>query len=153
MEDTTGGNESTIAQARMRDLAGIKRIADAHKHELGFVMRPAIIESITASSLLVARIVGRGGIKGFVRYHHRRDQVTKIYEICVHETTRGFGVGRGLLAAVAETSRAKGQRELSLKCPVDLAANGFYKRCGFRLLRIEAGKRRELNVWSQKLTT
>jgi ribosomal protein S18 acetylase RimI-like enzyme len=138
-----------IAPARRKDLPSIKNISDNHRHELGFVLAPAIEASIADHEAWVA--IDRKRIVGFIRFHHRQDGVTKIYEICVEPSSRYKGIGRTLLGVVATIARQKGQSKIALKCPVDLPANGFYEHLGFSACGLEDGKQRRLRFWSMPL--
>lgn len=141
--------EISVRQATRREVNSIKKLADSHKMEIGFLIRPAVETSIKSGCLYVARSSGR--LLGFVRFHHRLDLVTKIYEICVDPTFRRSKVGWHLLNAVKECSRQSGQQAIVLKCPVDLPANGFYEDCGFADMGAESGKKRKLRVWQYEL--
>jgi len=132
-----------ISLAQSKDIDAIKYIADRNKAALGFVMRPALIEAQQRSELLVA--TQDGVVVGFVNYRtlsRIRVGWHTIYEICVDESARGQGMGRALLDAVP--------RPVRLKCPVDLAANEFYKRYGLLNVWTEQpdnDNKRALNVW------
>ncbi len=112
------------------DLDWIKAMADRHRGELGFVLRPALAEGIARGEVLAA-----ADASGFCHYHRRRDGWRTVYELVSEHP----GTGSALLAAVP--------RPVRLKCPVALPANGFYLRQGGALAAVEAGKRRPLNVW------
>jgi len=129
-----------IRHAQPQDIDAIKAIADTNKHTLGFVLRPALLENIAKQWVLVAEI--DTAIVGFLNYRHRKDRQTTIYEICVAEGHRGYGIGRLLINALKAESHV-----IILKCPSDIKANGFYAHLGFHLDRMEPGKRRTLNVW------
>ena len=120
----------TVRPATRSDLDWVKRMADRHRREVGFVLRPALVEAIERGELLVGI-----GASGFCRWHARRDGWQTVYEL----VSEAPGTGRELLAAVP--------RPLRLRCPWDLPANGFYARCGGILVAIQPGKRRPLNVW------
>jgi N-acetylglutamate synthase-like GNAT family acetyltransferase len=137
---------ATIRRASADDLDAIKALCDAHRLELGFVMRPALIESIARGEVLVAFQPG-GRIVGLVDFHHRRDQQTTLYHLAVNAIARGHGIGRELVEALRADAKANGKQIIRLKCPVTLAANGFYARVGFTLLTTEPGKTRALNIW------
>lgn len=136
----------TIRKATPADLDAIKVLADAHRHELGFVLRPALARSITRDQVLVAE--NSAGLMGFVEYHHRRDAQTTLYHIAVIPECRRRGVGRALVNALRAEASALGKRTVLLKCPADLPAQGFYGRLGFNLLGEETGKSRPLVVWT-----
>lgn len=120
------------------DIPAIKRIANQYKNELGYVMYPAIRESIARHNLVVAEY--QGYVVGFVNYRARRDGWQTIYEIAVDKARHGAGIGAGLLAAVP--------KPIQLKCTVDNAGgNAFYAASGFTNFGVVAGRKRQLNVW------
>ena len=129
----------SIRVARHEDLSSIKKIADANKKEIGFIVRPILIASIQNNELLVAQKED-GCIVGFVRSHQRLDGWNTIYEICVSADFRGEGIGKHLLSKI--------QKPIRLKCPEDNKANAFYEHLGFLLVSIENGKKRKLNIWT-----
>lgn len=114
-------------------------MADRHRRELGFVRRPALRDAIDRGGLLVTCAA-----TGFCHYRRRRDGWSTVYEV----VSERRGSGRALLDAVP--------RPVRLKCPVDLAANGFYQHLGGSLVGVESGppagapggRRRALNVWT-----
>lgn len=116
-------------RATSADLDWVKRLADRHKREIGFVVRGALAAAIEREELLVCEGVA------FCHYRTRRDGVAVIYEIVSEQP----GCGRALLEATPRPTR--------LKCPVDLPANEFYARMGGTLVTTETGKVRALNVW------
>ncbi|MCK9345272.1 MAG: GNAT family N-acetyltransferase [Candidatus Pacebacteria bacterium] len=120
------------------DLPAIKKIADANKKEIGFIVRPIFEESIQNQELFVACKLN-GEIVGFVRWHHRRDEWNTVYEICVRNDSRRDGIGKLLLAQIP--------KPIQLKCPVDNASNKFYEHIGFSLISKEQGRKRMLNLW------
>jgi len=113
-----------IRKARIGDLDGIKVISDAYKNELGFVLRPALAESIKREEVFVAMNASR--IVGFVEYHHRQDCQTTLYHIAVLIEKRCQNVGRALLDALCEEARNRGKTSIQLKCPQGIPANTFY---------------------------
>lgn len=119
-----------FAQATQADLPWVKAMADRHRAELGFVLRPALAEAIDRGELWV---VGQGA---FCEWHRRRDGWTTVYVLCSEQP----GAGRVLLAGLS--------RPLRLKCPATLTANGFYAHLGGTLAAVEQRPmRRALNVW------
>ncbi len=138
-----------IRFAKEKDLSIIKQLADAHRNELGFTVRPILEERMHQRMLFVCE--DQGIIVGFVGFHHRRDGWTTIHEICVEKEFRGRGLGRRLVEAVEEHARQVGQCGVRLKCPLDLPANGFYAQLGFIRVAIEKGRSRPLAVWEKSL--
>lgn len=134
-----------IRKAQLGDLEAVKRLFDKHRAELGFVLRPALIKSIEGAEILVAVQASR--VVGCVHYHHRRDGRTTLYHIAVEEHRRRTGVGAALIRALRDECDVRSASSIALKCPIELAANQFYKQLGFCLLRTETGKHRQLNVW------
>lgn len=64
-----------VRLATLDDIDSIKKIADKHTKEIGFVLRPALVEHCNKKTLLVYEIDGE--IIGFCNYHHRRDDIPK----------------------------------------------------------------------------
>jgi N-acetylglutamate synthase-like GNAT family acetyltransferase len=139
----------TVRKATSADLDEVKRLADSHKHELGFVLRPALAKSIGRDELLVA--ANRSVLAGFVEYHHRRDAQTTLYHLVVDGDHRGLGIGRSLVEALVSEAQEAGKSHIQLKCPADLKANSFYARVGFSRLGAQSGKKRELVLWRMDL--
>jgi len=123
-----------IRQATLDDIPNIKQLADRHKKELGFILRPALVEAVDRAELLYHPESG-----SFCHYHRRRDGFTTLREICVTEAYRGQGIGRELIDNLC--------RPVRLKCPVTNSSNDFYRHLGFQLAGTEPGKKRALNVW------
>ncbi len=138
-----------IRKAILSDLEEIKALADANRHELGFVLRPALMKSIKRKEIFVAE--KDKFIVGFVEYHHRMDNQTTIYHIAVCKAYRKIGIGRALIGAVIEEAKKFSKENLLAKCPIDLPANKFYERLGFVKSGICEGKNRKLVAWIKKL--
>lgn len=122
-----------------RDWDAINTIGRQYKQELGFVRRVSIFEAMNRFEVYVA--FSGDQLTGFVNWHKRRDGWRTIYEIAVHRDWRGMGIGKALMRAVGTPVR--------LKCPVDNASNQFYEGLGMTMVRREAGRVRQLNVWER----
>ncbi len=141
----SGTSSYHIRKATLNDIDALKRIADTHKRELGFLRRPTLIAAIERQEIFVAE--DDGEIVAFVEYHHRRDQQTTLYNIVVQSAYQRQGVGKELIKALQTESQNHKKQFILLKCPADLPANNFYSDIGFTLISIEPGKRRQLNIW------
>ncbi len=138
-------SQIVIRKATIKDLPAIKGLADMYRHELGFVLQPALARSIERGEIFVAENGTR--TLGFVEYHHRRDGQTTLYHIAVHPDYRNQGIGRKLMECVHIEAQSRGQRCVRLKCPTDLSANHFYSKIGFQCEDELPSKRRHLRVW------
>jgi len=138
-----------ISSAEERDVFAVKEIADEHRVDFGFIPRAAFSEAVNKGWLLVAKI--DDVLVGFVRFRHRRDKTTTLYEIAVANHIKRQGIGRALIHSLIEHARQHNQLDIKLKCPVNLPANHFYSVLGFELVRVDKGKRRELNMWRLEL--
>lgn len=134
-----------ILPASELDVRSIKDLVDSHRAEFGFIPRAVFQEAVLKKWLLVAK--GQDTLFGFVRFRHRRDRITSIYELLVAESARRKGIGTRLIHSLADDARALGQREIVLKCPIELSANNFYSAIGFHLVEVRKGRVRSLNVW------
>ena len=126
-----------VRLATLQDIDAIKKIADKHTKEIGFVLRPALSEHCNKKTLLIYETDGE--VVGFCNYHHRRDDINVIYEICVLDNYRNKGIAKQLIDNVPKPIR--------LKCPVDNESNKFYIHIGARLVETVSGKKRDLNVY------
>ncbi|NJR17207.1 MAG: GNAT family N-acetyltransferase [Calothrix sp. CSU_2_0] len=138
--------ETTVTFATEKDLPFVKALADAHRHEIGFVNTATLAEAIAHKEILCTS-------HGFLHFHHRRDRISTLYHLCVSPSHRRQGVGLKLIRAWEEYSGKSGIKTLRLKCPLDLEANGFYCRIGFSRVNLEAGVKRSLVVWHKKLVS
>jgi ribosomal protein S18 acetylase RimI-like enzyme len=129
-----------VRLAKRSELKAVKKLADEHRHELGFVKLAALEKAIQERRLLVAVVPSSlvpcppsrvPRIIGFVHFRCCKDGHATIYEIAVAPDWRGKGVGRKLVEAVCTHARLHSCTRLRLKCPIDLPANGFYQRLGF----------------------
>ena len=146
----SGTNNFKIRKATLKDLEKIKMIADAHRNELGFVLKPALARSINKNEVLLAE--SGGSILGFVEYHHRKDYQTTLYNIAIINSARNSGIGKALINSLYTEAKNLNKHFILLKCPVDLPANRFYKNIGFQLLRHEKGKKRALSIFLIKVS-
>ena len=124
-----------------KDLPAVKRIASRYRAELGFVMLPALRESVARRSLYVA--TDRAGqVQGFVNARKRKDGVTVIYEIAVAPEWRGQHIGAALLHAVPNPKRLKVTQD-------NEAAIAFYSGAGMTRTASEPGRKRPLYVYER----
>ncbi|MBV6438331.1 MAG: hypothetical protein AELANPGJ_03633 [Anaerolineae bacterium] len=145
----SGGN-FVIRRARLDDIDNAKALVDRHKNELGFVIRSALVTSVSRGELLVA-LSANDDIVGLVHFRHRRDKQSTLYSIVVSENVRSQSIGRALLAELVDECQRLGQERIVLKCPVELPANSIYPKFGFTLTGTENGKHRRLNIWQLEL--
>lgn len=141
-------NDIHLRKATCDDLDAIKRLYAQCANELGFVLRPALVRSLELQEVIIAT---RDELLGAVHYHHRRDKQTTLYHIAVQAASRRQRVGHRLVEALRNECQRHQMTHILLKCPEELSANAFYASLGFELSRVEAGKRRRLNVWLDKL--
>lgn len=146
---STSGNKLAVRQANLANLEAVKRLADAHRHELGFVLLPSLREQIEKGEMLVA--IREDGLIGFVDYHRRKDRQLTLYHIAVAQENQRQGVGQALMDELVTVARDLGCSQIALKCPTDLGANEFYEQYGFTLAETLNGRLRPLNVWIMPL--
>lgn len=144
----------TIMLAEMTHLLAAKHLADQYKQELGFINRAILQKAIETQSLLVAALQGEQGsdLAGLVHFYARRDHIITLYSIAVAPAYQKRGLGRQLFTALINEARTRQKSEIRLKCPAELASNGFYEHLGLQRLACEAGKHRPLNIWTYTLT-
>lgn len=141
----------TVNYAQPDDIDSIKKLADTNKQALGFLPRIKVLEAIGSKRVMVLWTPEELG--GFVIYRHRKtDRQTTLSDICVAAKWRGRKGGKLLIDALY-TECVNFERDfILLKCPQELPANHFYESIGFRRIRTEAGRARQLNVWQLDIT-
>ncbi len=150
-----------VRLARKKDLKAVKKLADGHRRELGFVRLPTLQQAVNERRIFVAILNPSPAFRpssriiGFVHFRCCKDGHATIYEIVVAPEWRGKGVGKALVQAVINEAKQRGCSVLRLKCPVDLPANGFYHRLGFVRIGVETpdGNRRPLAIWQLPLNS
>lgn len=135
----------TIRFAVQEEIGDLKKMADLYTKELGFIIKPALIESIKKNLVLV--ILFRESIVGFSEYRHKKDEFTVIYHFVIHEDYRGMGLGKLLLDRTIKEAKKNNKKFIQLKCPEDLHANYFYQKNGFQIINTEKGKKRKINQY------
>lgn len=126
-----------IRLATTEDLTVIKQIANQNREFIGFLMKVALIESISKKSLFVFE--ENNVVLGFVHYHSRKDGWNTLHEIAVSKNFHSKGVGQQLFNIVPLPMR--------LKTTVDnVKALSFYSKNNMNIIRKEIGKKRELIV-------
>ena len=111
-----------------------------HRAEVGFVMRKSLERAAVRAELFTTPA-------GAAYVWHRRDGQTTLHAIVSEQP----GDGATLLARVVADCQRRRQTSILARGPVGQAANDWYIRRGFVLLRVEPGKARPLNVWSLDL--
>ncbi len=132
--DTATKSDLVVIVSLLEELAG------AVENRQGLDMK-VTAENLAAllnepdSYLLVAR--NDGEVVGFINFMVRRTalhagQSGLIDELIVHQGVRGYGVGRSLVSAAADTCRRLGCIELEVSTEkTNAAARQFYRQCGF----------------------
>lgn len=112
------------------------KVFQNHRKDLGFVneaqCRQKTLYTIEEKEMKAAALVN----------HCKTKPQTTIYDIASIDKREGYGTR--LFHRIKKDSP---HDNIVAKCPVDLDANEFYKSLGFKKVRVEEGKNRELNVW------
>ncbi len=145
-----------MRRAKKRDLKAVKKLADEHRHELGFVRLASLEEAINERRLLIAvdsSLVPRPSsrIIGFVHFRCCKDGHATIYEIAVTSQWRGRGFDKVLINAIIEEAKKHGCQTLCSH--VDFTANGFYCHSVFKRIAVEDEKRHSLAIWELLLNS
>lgn len=138
-----------ILVAQMEHLAAAKKLADKHKRELGFINRAILQKAIESQSLLIApcHVDPGSELAGMVHFYVRLNNMVTLCNIVVANEYQRRGLGRRLFEELVRLTCSLGKTQIRLKCPTELPANLFYKQLGLKIVAVESGKHRPLNVW------
>ncbi|MEZ8220372.1 Acetyltransferase (GNAT) family protein [Candidatus Fervidibacteria bacterium JGI MDM2 JNZ-1-D12] len=119
-----------VRRAKKRDLKAVKKLADEHRHELGFVRLASLEEAINERRLLVAvdsSPVSRPSFRiiGFVHFRCCKDGHATIYEIAVTSQWRGRGFDKVLINAIIEEAKNHGCQTLCSNAMLTLLLTAF----------------------------
>jgi len=134
-------------------VADIVAMADAHRHELGFLRNAVYRESAERRRLWVAVQASSGEIAGFLHFGGTYPQL-KVKQIFTPETARRQGVAQQLLSELVRYGEKHSMLGITARVGADLPANHFWVRNGFSLHHTEPGGRtskREINVHLREL--
>ena len=139
-----------LRQAKINDKDYIRNIAWQYKAEIGFVNPSSIQDAINRNNLVVAELNGK--IIGYQLYRHlKRKPQTTLYNKVVLPDFRRQGIATTLVDYVVSEAIEKGNKFVIVKCVKGLDSNAFHINYGFKLLTVEKGKLRQVNVYKLKL--
>ena len=145
----------TIRRARTEDIEGAKRIADQCRSQLGFLRTAVLKDAQSKGWLLVAseweELRKRDVVVGFANFRIKLDRNATLYDIAVTDAHRRNRVGTRLISELIRRVHLAGGQQVRLKCPEELGANRFYRKCGFQHVENEQGKRKRLCVWQYEI--
>lgn len=143
----------TIRSARPADLAALPAIERAAAALFQTTSYPEMADAPLASSELhldqdyIWVVVDANNAPiGFAIVHVLKESV-HLHELDVHPKYARQGLGRRLIATIAEWARNRGACALTLTTFADIAWNGpYYTRLGFRTLEVSTLNREQLAI-------
>ena len=138
-----------ILVAQMEHFAAAKKLKKKNKSELGLIKRAILQKAIESRSLLVApcRVDPGSELAGMVHFYVRHDNTVTLCNIVVAQEYQRRGLGRRLFEELVRLTCFLGKTQIRLKCPTELPANLFYEQLGLKIVAVESGKHRPLNLW------
>lgn len=131
-----------IKFATIEDLDNVIKLIQDNMKDIGYFISNVIISEAINSKRLLICIDNK--IVGICIFNIRKkDNKFVIYDIIIDKSYRGKGYGKELINYIKNNFK----NDIYLKCPKDSNSNMFYEKCNFKLLKIEKGKHRELNIW------
>jgi GNAT superfamily N-acetyltransferase/predicted nucleic acid-binding protein len=127
--------------------------ADQDKMALGFLPAGAYEEAASRGNLLVA--ICDGSYAGHLLFGGSYPSL-KVFQLYVSESLRRCGIGTALVSGLVNLANHHGYLSITANVAEDLAANAFWERAGFVLLRSKPGgasRNRIINVRVRELDT
>ena len=133
-------------------VSGVRRLADGHRAELGFLPTSAYEEAAAKDNLWVAVEKISQAFQGYVLLGGIHPRM-KIFQICVSSDHRDFGIGRELLSELTTYSTNHGYLSITARVSSRLKANQFWQKVGFSIINQVPGRSQgtTINVYSMDL--
>jgi ribosomal protein S18 acetylase RimI-like enzyme len=152
----------SVRDARLEDLSQIICIVNSKNNRASFGWIPKVVladagnhqrDDGSASKHRI-RVVFRARdneVVAWTRIYHRNDGVSSLHELGVSEDCQSSGIGSFLVHETINACRQRGMTVLRLKTPTTMRSNSYYPRFGFKLVGMEIGRKRALNVYELSL--
>lgn len=134
-------------------VAHVRRLADAHRAELGFLPKSAYSEAAAKDNLWVAVEKVSKEFQGYLLLGGPHPRM-RVFQICTIPGHRTSGIGRTLLSELATYSTSRGYLSITAKVSSRLKANRFWRQAGFRIIKQVPGRSQgtTINVYSRDLS-
>ena len=124
----------------------VRRLADNHRNEFGFLPKNAYDDSATRNNLWVVVEKTSRRLQGYLLIGGQHPHM-KVFQICVHPGFQSSGIGRMLIRKLIRYSTARGFLDITARVSSRLkAANEFWHHVGFYIIREEPGKGRRTTI-------
>ena len=136
-------------------LSAVRKNADAHKKELGFLSHTAYSDKAKKGKLWVLSDPDKSSYIGHLLFGGR-DDTLNVVQLFIAPVDRGKGFARELLNCLKEYGERLGKLSIIARVATDLPANKFYEREGFRLVCQKTGGKttgRTINIRAYRLST
>jgi GNAT superfamily N-acetyltransferase len=136
-------------------LETVQVLADANKPTFGFLPASAYNELALQGRLWIAVDSRCGALLGYLLFGGRFPNL-RVFQLFVDDTARGRGVGHLLVASLRQFAESHAYQTITARVAADLAANRFWEKENFRVIRQVPGGQstsRTINVRLTELTS
>ena len=124
----------------------VRRLADNHRNEFGFLPKNAYDDSATRNNLWVVVEENSRVLQGYLLIGGQHPHM-KVFQICVHPDHQSSGIGRMFIRKLIRYSTVRGFLDITARVSSRLkVANEFWRHVGFYVIREEPGKAPETTI-------
>ena len=128
----------------------VRRLADSHQDEFGFLHEPVYVESAERGNLWIVIDKASRDFRGYLLLGGRHPRM-KVFQAFVHPDHRSSGIGKRLISELIKYSTERGYLNITARVLSQLEANRFWKKVGFHIIKQKPGTRGTINIYSLNL--
>ena len=130
----------------------VRILADAHRHEFGFLPKNAYAEAATRNNLWVSVDKVSRILLGYILFGGQHPQM-KVFQVCIQAGHRSRGVARKLVSQLIKYGGYRGFLRITARVSSKLEANRFWQAIGFYIVKQVSGggSSRGINIYAMDL--
>ena len=123
----------------------VRRLADDHRYELGFLPESVYVGAAARGNLWIAVDKVSRDLCGYLYFGGQYPRL-RIFQVCVHRDCRSSGTAQELVSELIQHGTDCGYLNVNARVSSKLEANKFWQRIGFDIVKQIPGKGPETTI-------
>ena len=130
----------------------VRILADAHRHEFGFLPKNVYAEAATRNNLWVSVDKVSRILLGYILFGGQHPQM-KVFQVCIQDGHRSRGLARKIVSQLIKYGEYRGFLRITARVSSKLEANKFRQAIGFYIVKQVSGggSRTGINLYAMDL--